>query len=273
MFTNDKLVYLQLHKTGCTHITALLKEHVGGSMDNKHSRYKQAKDDRLFIGSVRNPWAWYVSLWAYGCKGLGNIFNAVSRTRWQHLTRRAPISEGGWKSYYWRLLRAAQSGGRAGAWRSCYADANDPALFRKWLGLMYSHAGRRDLTEGFPYSTISQFAGILTYRYCDLYFAWSDWREQRHKVATLEELEALDARSCLIDYMIRTESLESDLLAALKLAGYRLDPETEQDIHGAAKSNTSSHRPYSEYYDDQSRQLVAQHESLIIAKHDYRFAT
>lgn len=271
MFANEKLVYLQLHKTGCTHITGLLERYVGGHQDYKHSRFEQPKDDRLFLGSVRNPWAWYVSLWAYGSKGLGNVHNAVTRTRWQHLRRRAQISQGGIKSYYWRLLRAARSGSRAAEWQSCYANANDPVLFRKWLALMYSSDGRQDLTEGFPYSPVSRFAGLLTYRYCDLFFAWEDWRDGRHRVTTLDELETLDAGSCLLDCIIRTEFLEEDLLIALDRAGYRLGKEIETEIRAAAKSNASSHRPYTDYYDEKSVELVARNEALIISKHGYEY--
>ncbi len=272
MFTNEKLVYLQLHKTGCTHITALLEKHVGGRQDHKHGRYPGAKDDRIFIGSVRNPWAWYVSLWAYGCKRLGVIYNSVTRTRWGHLTSPLPTGNLNLKSYYWRVLRAMKSGPRAEIWRSCYQDSDNPILFRRWLGLMYSPDGRRDLTDGYPYSGLANFAGIMTYRYCDLYFNWSIWSGARQTVTTLDQLSALDTRACLLDYMIRTEYLESDLLAALDLAGYSLDTAIKQDIHGASKSNTSSHRPYREYYDDYSISLVANHEAFIIKKHGYSFS-
>lgn len=271
MFTNDKLVYLQLHKTGCTHITALLEKYVGGQQDVKHSRFYKSKDHRIFFGSVRNPWAWYVSLWAYGSNELGSIFNAVTRTRWQHLVRLAAVRQGGIKSYYWRLLRAARSGANAAAWRSCYADANDPVLFRKWLALIYSPEGRRDLTEGYPYSPISEFAGILTYRYCDLYFAWGSWRKKRHNVSSLRELAALDAQASLLDFVIRTESLEDDLLTALAGAGYSLDESIKNEIRCASKSNTSAHRPYTDYYDETSIDLVARKEALIISKHGYQY--
>ena len=269
MFSNDRLVYLQLHKTGCTHIAALLEKHVGGKQGQKHARYNADKDDRIYIGSVRNPWAWYVSLWAYGCKGLGAIFNAVTRTRWEHLTHPSPTAGTSLKSFYWRLLRAARSGPRAEIWRSCYRDADDPV--RRWLKLMYGSDSRIDLTDGYPYSSLCQFAGLMTYRYCDLYFEWKTWREKREIVANLAELVALDADACLVDYMIHTEFLETDLLAALDLAGYELDTMTRQQINEATKSNTSSHRHYTEYYDDESVTMVAQHEAFIIGKHDYSF--
>ena len=271
MFTNDRLVYLQLHKTGCTHITALLEKHVGGKQDLKHARYTDNKDNRLYIGSVRNPWAWYVSLWAYGCKGLGVIFNAVTRTRWEHLTHPTATSGNTLKSYYWRLLRAARSGSRAEMWRSCYRDADDPVLFRRWLKLMYGTESRNDLTDGFPYSSLCQFAGLMTYRYCDLYFSWKVWREKRETVSSLAELAELDADACLVDCMIRTEFLETDLLKALDVAGYEIDTKTRQQINEATKSNTSSHRHYTDYYDDDSIEMVAQREAFIIGKHDYSF--
>ena len=47
MFVSDSIVFMELHKTGCTHIRNLLKELVGGEFQGKHN---QATPDLLTSG-------------------------------------------------------------------------------------------------------------------------------------------------------------------------------------------------------------------------------
>ena len=71
MFVTDRLIYLQMRKTACTHIARVLAETVGGhEVGYKHSPLPVdfPVDGRLFVGSIRNPWDYYVSSWAYGIK-------------------------------------------------------------------------------------------------------------------------------------------------------------------------------------------------------------
>ena len=81
MFISNKLVYLELHKTGCSHIRRILSIALDGELAGKHN--KATKDlfteRRVFVGSVRNPWAWYVSLWGYGCDGNGVLHQRLTR--------------------------------------------------------------------------------------------------------------------------------------------------------------------------------------------------
>lgn len=93
MFVSERFVYLELHKTGCTHIRDILNELLDGGLIGKHNQatpelFRQRK---IFFGSVRNPWEWYTSLWAYGCDNRGALFNNVTRAS-------RSIRELGWQS-------------------------------------------------------------------------------------------------------------------------------------------------------------------------------
>jgi hypothetical protein len=56
MFITDKLVYVQLQKTGSTHIARLLERTVGGEQRGKHNPATQELLDssRIIVSSIRN---------------------------------------------------------------------------------------------------------------------------------------------------------------------------------------------------------------------------
>src|SRR5690348_9457187 len=81
MFVSDRIVLVELQKTGCTHIRNLLMELVGGQLVEKHNRVdpRMFRDGRVFLGSVRDPWDWYISNWAFSCDGQGEHFTYVAQ--------------------------------------------------------------------------------------------------------------------------------------------------------------------------------------------------
>lgn len=274
MVETDRLLYIDLHKTGCSHIRRILGEIVGGRVIGKHNRPRVMPRDRVIVGSVRNPWDWYVSLWAFGCSRQGAVYGRTTRhfTSWYYRT--GLMQEMG--QVRWRALPVAATVWHdvvkpARAWREVYEDPEDPNLFRRWLGLLFDRRRRFDLGEGYAFTTLSRYAGLLTYRYVKLFsrdvstvFAGGGPRSP-------DELAEFDKQSNALDAAIRTESLENDLKNALCLAGYALSEEEVQRIDdaGRRKTNRSEHRPPRDYYDDETRELVAQRERLIIRKHGY----
>ena len=79
MFVTERLIYFGLQKTGGFHIRGLLKQYNDGAPDGKHNHLKDLPDNKVVIGSIRNTWDWYVSLWAYGVSGKGAIRARTAR--------------------------------------------------------------------------------------------------------------------------------------------------------------------------------------------------
>jgi hypothetical protein len=69
----------------------------------------------------------------------------------------------------------------------------------------------------------------------------------------------------------RAEELRAKLLEYLQTVGHRVTQALSDFITDATARNTSAHAPYAHYYDDSLRDLVAQKDQLIIARHGYRF--
>jgi hypothetical protein len=240
MYVADRLVFLQLQKTGSTHIAKLLAQLVPGRQRAKHSRpaARLMESGRAFVGSVRNPWDWYVSLWAFGCGREGGLYQ----------------------------LLADGSTARHAAWQRVYADSGDPLLFRQWLAMI---AETRLLGERYGASPIHSFAGFFTYRYLRL-FARDAGPLFSGALADAAALAEFDRRQNLVKHFIRNEHLAEDLIRILGACGYPLDEKQLELINAPVRTNASFRsRDHVRYYDAHTAQLVLDRERFIADKHGY----
>ena len=268
MFVTDKLLYLQLQKTGCTHIVKMMDELVGGqSVGKKHGRLSAdfAVNGRRIVGSIRNPWSWYVSLWAFGCTHNGAIYLSTTGRNLQKRFTGPDRYSREWLSGVWSALTKP-----TWRWRRLYADSADPALFRQWLKMVFDPRRAGDLGQDYGKSPICEFGGLLTYRYLWLYSSDPSALFAAGRVRDLPTLQAHDAKNNLVELVIRTESLEADLIGVLKAVGHDVNGAAESKLRGATRTNTSNHRPTRDYYDDETIDLVARKEAFIIAKYGYQ---
>ncbi len=265
MFVSEALIYLQLHKTGCTHIENLLRQTVGGEVIGKHERLPAGfpVGGRKLLGSVRNPWDWYVSLWAYGCGGHGGLRSQLTGPRrWRgHGFRHHPTLA------LRRLL--AETGRSASAWRRLYADVTNPALFREWVRRLHDPRHRHAVGEGYAESPIHRHSGFLTYRYALLYVR-DPAALYTAKVASPAGLKSVIDQGSLLDAVIRNERLEDDLLDALRQCGVSLDADRVALIRAGNRTNASQRsRDLNLYYDQETRELVRERDGILIGKYGY----
>lgn len=265
MFVSDRLLYLELHKTGCSHILRLLGDHAPGEKQGKHNRAAAGlvASERLILGSIRDPWAWYLSLWSYGCGGQGTLRAAVT----QDAARRAPHPP---------LKRAALAlrdklrSGQAARWQAAYADVEDPACFRAWLGLMHGAETRASIGEGYARHPLSAHAGLLTYRYLRLFCTREGEDAPLLELKTPDDIAAFHRQACFVDAFIRNEALEDDFLAVLPRLGVEVTAEREAAVRGKRPTNVSSRKKGVDfYYDAEAVARVAAREALIIARFGY----
>lgn len=263
MFLADKLIFLELHKTGSTHIRQLLSKYVGGQVDGKHNApsAEMLEAGKPFLGSIRNPWSWYVSLWTYGCEKKGLLYQRLNQPkRWEVVAEKragkgkdAPRPPEG------------ASAERANFW---YADPMNPDAFREWMRVVFSPGCRQLLEPGYGGSPLGKAGGLMTFRYFRLFV--KDTQKVPPKYKTLDMLKQLDAERCFIDHFIKTESLEADLINALAACGIALTEAQVAEMLATRKTNTST-RPLStkDYYDAETAALVGEHEKFITDKFSY----
>lgn len=274
VFVTPKLVYTELHKTGGSHIRRWLAEVLVGEQIGKHNRIPAHLWDRFIVGSVRNPWDWYVSLWAYGCGKKGSVY---SRT-----TRRFDLS------YYKRQLHPEMGQKRTNlkystqqflhdmfkpvdSWQATYHDYKDILSFRRWLSMLLDDKRRYDVGEGYGFSPVSRRFGLMTYRLLKLYTKLGNQLYEDSDLATLPGIHDVWQRKRLSNYMICSESLEDDLLTAISRAGHIPTDEQRNAILAARhqKTNTSKRLPVEHYYDQENLDLVLRREQFVIEMFAY----
>jgi hypothetical protein len=274
MFAADGLVYLELQKTGGSHIRRLLEKYVQGRFTGKHNRVTLDTASSYVIGSIRNPWDWYVSLWAYGVGGQGAVRSrTLTGIDLDYYYRMLPKAMGkNWltpREFIISLVNDAVK--PAHQWSQTYKDTSDPALYRTWLKMLLDRKRRFDIGEGYGFSPLSKSAGLMTYRYFRLYTSGNGvYRDQRLK--HIERMADFDLEFNITRDMIRTESLEEDFIRILAEAGQSLSEEQISTIRGSAaeKTNVSVRRSAEFYYDNETIDLVAYREKYLIDKYGYQ---
>lgn len=130
---------------------------------------------------------------------------------------------------------------------------------------------RLDLGEGYGFSPVASWAGLMSFRYLKLFSALDENLYRDPDLATLAGATRAWRRTRFVRFIIRNEQLEEDLLTAISQAGFNLSME-QQDallVGREYKTNASNRLATDLYYDAECIELVAGREALIIGEHGY----
>jgi hypothetical protein len=266
VFVSDRLIFLQLQKTACTHIASEFERYLDGRIIGKHNQLEEPDPTRTIVGSIRNPWDWYVSLWAYGCKGRGGIHKTATETQKAGLARimKRCLTIRVVRNNILSNLHNALSRDPA-FWKDCYRDPNDERRFRKWLKAINSN-GRHILSEGGYHNLpLSDKLGFYSFRVLKTATPLSTWRREATNIISLKDSKNFFEQNSAITRVIRMENLETDLAQVLSEIGVRVDP---PDLAGQ-RTNTSKHRHFLSYYDEETLELVANRDQFVIDTFGY----
>ena len=70
MFISDKICFVEFGKTGCSFIREIFSKKIkDGVLTKIHDPITDELilSDKIKVGSIRNPYDWYISLWSFGC--------------------------------------------------------------------------------------------------------------------------------------------------------------------------------------------------------------
>ena len=143
MFISNKLCFLEFGKTGCSYIREVLSENIQeGFLTPIHDTINEdlLKSNCLFIGSIRNPLDWYVSLWAYGC------LKQKKDPLYSNLTSRRinPFRLSSINKNYLKKIKFIydQFFKNINQNKSLYSDPYNGKKFREWIKIILKHPNK-----------------------------------------------------------------------------------------------------------------------------------
>jgi hypothetical protein len=263
----DNYVFVELQKTGSTHIKQQLQALLGGRSEGKHNKPSedQLGPDRVIIGSVRDPWSWYLSLWSYGCQRRGSLYTRlVDPHNWQHSL---PLLQARQHAHGDLMLEQLTPQRAHDVW---YADTGSAQGFREWLRAICLPEMRTTVQSGFEASGLGRWGcGMMSYRYLKLFTHGVTTLAQ--EVHSAEDLRQWTQRHFRPAHMIRLHTLAEDLIATVQALGQPLSPEQCAALRQARPTNRSSRpHPFGHYYDAQALDDVARREWLLIERHGFQ---
>jgi hypothetical protein len=113
-------------------VTRLSSPGLAGEQRGKYNRPDPSLTNRFVMGSIRNPWDWYVSLWAYGCLCKGSVYLQTNRPFSLRYCIEQLGSETGCRAMPRPIFRQykGELGKPQDEWAACYKDRNDASRFR-----------------------------------------------------------------------------------------------------------------------------------------------
>ena len=264
MIFGEDFVYLELAKTGTSYTRSVLNklfpdqlEFVGrhNTFRELEQQYQSRFESSLKFGNVRNPWDWYVSLWAYGCMKKGGLYNYTTLSK-KYLQQNQ-------KAKFIGRYKLLFSNGYL-RWRQVYSDSSNKANFRKWLEMVLVSE-----SDQLPHHNLynASLIGRYTFRYLNMYTKELD---KLLEIKSFDQIKAYDTENNFMDYIFQLENINEGLSQFGNVLS--VPKETSSHILSSNTAVNRSHRDnYRSYYDDKSLSLVESKDRLIIEKYGYTF--
>ena len=256
MIEYQNFIYLDVYKTGSTHINYLLKRIAlePEIRRNRHAPLTKVrpftwKAGKLVFATVRNPWDWYVSMWSYG-----------------H-TKENPLYD---------HIKSAVGKAELDA---LYDMAEPQESFPLWLKSIHDPVFLGRVLKGhrLPVSGLADFMGFYTYRFLRVTLPYPELLLRWPFVRSMDGAIALQKRLAMYDVLMKSETLDAEFAEFVvkyrERCGFIPQAEDLVNAKAAEHKNTSIRKlaSYRDYYTDELCDLVAKRDRLFIELFDYQF--
>lgn len=262
MLVAEKLVFVELHRTGASKLQKLLAEVAGAEHPEKVTASAEALAARGLpvIGYVSDPLAWYYFLWKQGCAGKGDLHKRLTDpARWSALAAKlaTQAQERGKSGPSLELPSGWGADHAKGVW---YASSENPAAFREWLrAVLKTRSIRRLVSPAYSHSPVQKFAGLMTHEYFSTFVRGFDKVDAA--TGSHEALWALNEAQAITPWFVRAESTSADLEAVLSKIGITL---TEQQWAAArALDKAGRQKQVDAFYNDEARGWVLESDAVM----------
>lgn len=257
MIEYEKFIYLDMYKTGSTYIDVLLRKLVEGKpvRRTRHAPITKGrpffwKRGKFAFATVRNPWDWYVSMWAYSIKQPNVLF--------------------------FRDVRKVL--GPEGA-RKLFDAENPKESFATWLRSLSDPEFLNGVMIGHPYSktSLNKFLGFYSYRFMRVTTPHPALAMGWWNIRNMDQAIRHQKRWALYDKVFKSETLTEDfskfVLENQESLGFKKNARRILEKNAPTPKNTSNRTlsTYRDYYTDELRALVASRDRLVIDLFGYEF--
>ena len=269
MFISDRLCFLELGKTGCSYIREVLSENIlQGNLTHIHDTINSEllNSNRFFLGSIRNPFDWYVSLWAFGClhKKKDPLYSNLTSRRINPF-RLSSIN----KNYLQKTkFISNQLIKNIGINKKLYSDPLNVDNFREWIKMILKKKNKNQLGEHYAISNTNKFIGYMTFHYLLRFIDPSKlYMLFNNEINNYEDLKNFDKNFNFVMSMIKFESIDQDLLSTFNKLNIPINKTVI--LQKKAVNKSVRLRNTMDYYDDEAIKIVRQNDFLIFEKYRY----
>ena len=269
MFISDRWCSLELGKTGCSYIREVLSENIPqGNLTHIHDTIDSEllNSNRFFLGSIRNPFDWYVSLWAFGC------LHKKKDPLYSNLTSRRinPFRLSSINKNYLKKIKfiSNQLIKNIGINKKLYSDPLNVDNFREWIKMILKKKNKNQLGEHYAISNTNKFIGYMTFHYLLRFINPSKlYMLFNNEINNYEDLKNFDKNFNFIMSMLKFESIDQDLINIFNKLNIPINKTVILQKKAVNKSVRLKNTM--DYYNDETIKIVRQNDSLIFEKYRY----
>ena len=264
MFISKKICFLELEKTGISAINKFFKDHIkDGEATQPHDYVTEdlMKKELLFIGSIRNPYDWYISRWSYGCmmKNEDSLYKNLVNKRLSY--SRIKNINGQYLKKFTYLKKQIFKNSKF--WSELYSDSYNAKNFKKWLKALLGNNKKNELAEQYYFSSFNKNLGYMTFRYLIMFTNPNNRNQIFNTLNSYNDIKNFDKEFNFINYFIKIENLYSDLNKLFKTLNLNVESNLE-------KINTSNrNQEINYYYDDECKEIVKNCDKFLFEKYNY----
>ena len=267
MIFGKKYVFLELGRTGSTYARYILVQIPNSyGVGKKHNNYnslniskKKEFEQKYKIGTIRNPFEFYVSLFVFCCEKRGGLYDRI--TKKPDIFSYYNYSDI-FKTIYLHFKYKKK-------WLRVLDNRNSNENFKHFIKLLFD-INPEAMGNHYGLSKLNNSIGLLTFNYLKLYS--KNFINESKTLKSYKEIVEYDKKNNFMDCVFRNESLAQDILDNYKFYADSEDTIKKAILNRPKRSKTSTvKKPFHLFYDDELKEIIFKKDQFIFEKYGYCF--
>lgn len=255
----------EMPKTGTSFLRNYFKKYKNVTITKHHDTIEHNKEKKLLkkkyrIGTIRSPYAWYLSFWKWSClkKKHSPLYNDLTSRRIK--IRRLKFNS---KLFDYLFNQITKNTNEI---ESLFKNVNSKKNFNKFLQILLDHKYRHYISSDFSF-TQNQELGYMTH----FFFYQNVLRKYYEKFFLPNQnfsklIKKIDSK-IFTNYYFKTESLDKDLKLFLKKNKIKLKEFKHLDKNS---TNINLDKDYKSFFLQKNLILIEKKENYLFKKFKYK---